>query len=170
MRGMRGSASYTLESPCRGCVPASVPFVTHRPRSPLESKPSNNTSFLLMTVKSEGYRQPYHQSPQTLLARRVHAVEEHFALEDGETRGVKCTPGGIAVGDFVKKRIKRNRIRTVVAIVARGCIPGEIVLALTSFAPISHLLRKPCTYRSSQKLSRAARRIRPSEAMNQAAE
>jgi hypothetical protein len=46
-----------------------------------------------MTVKSEGYRQPYHQSPQTLLARRVHAVEEHFALEDGETRGVKCTPG-----------------------------------------------------------------------------
>jgi len=33
------------------------------------------------------------------MARRVHAVEEHFALEDGEIRGVKCTPGRTGAGD-----------------------------------------------------------------------
>ena len=148
MRGMRGSASYTLESPCRGCVPASAPFVTHRPRSPLESKPSNNTSFLLMTVKSEGYRQPYHQSPQTLLARRVHAVEEHFALEDGETRGVKCTPGRIAAGDFREKAHQAKSHSDSSRDSGSWLYPGEIVLALTSFAPTWHLLKKRCTYRT----------------------
>ncbi len=39
--------------PVISCVPATVPFETHRPRSPLESRPSNKTS-LLRTVKPEG--------------------------------------------------------------------------------------------------------------------